>query len=62
MANPLEALLRPVADVLNRNIHEITPARKLAAELDSATIAIRVRDTALAMFFLLRRRRCRLAN
>ena len=51
MANPLEALLRPVADVLNRNIREITPARQLAAELDGATIAIRVRDTALAMFF-----------
>jgi ubiquinone biosynthesis protein UbiJ len=51
MADPLEALLRPVADVLNRNISEITPARELAAELNNTTIAIRVRDSALAMYF-----------
>lgn len=52
MSDPLETLLRPVSDVLNRNIREITPARKLAAELIGSTVAIRVRDTALAMYFV----------
>ena len=51
MASPLEALLRPVANILNRNIDEITPARDLATELNGATVAIRVRDTALGMYF-----------
>jgi ubiquinone biosynthesis protein UbiJ len=52
MASPLEALLRPVADVLNRNIAEITPARAIAAELKDTTIAIRVRDTAFSAYFV----------
>ncbi len=52
MANPLEVLLRPVADILNRNIAETTPARELASELNGATIAIRARDTALNMYFI----------
>ncbi|MGI9222832.1 MAG: ubiquinone biosynthesis accessory factor UbiJ [Woeseiaceae bacterium] len=52
MTDPLETLLRPVSDVLNRNIREITPARKIAAELSGSTVAIRVRDTALAMYFV----------
>ena len=47
--DPLETLLRPITTVLNRNIGEITPARELCARLDGKTIAIRVRDTALAM-------------
>ncbi len=52
MPDPLEALLRPIAEVLNRNIAESTPARELATQLDGNTIAIRVRDTALAMYFV----------
>lgn len=52
MASPLEALLRPVADTLNRNIAETTPARALAVELNGSTIAIRVRDSSLAMYFI----------
>lgn len=52
MADPLESLLRPVAEILNRNIREITPARKLAAKLDGSSVAVRVRDTALAMHFV----------
>jgi ubiquinone biosynthesis protein UbiJ len=51
MANPLEALLRPAADLLNRNIAASTPARRLAGRLNGRTVAIRVRDTALAMVF-----------
>lgn len=51
MADPLETLLRPVANVLNRNIAETTPARDLLARLAGRTVAIRMRDTALAMYF-----------
>jgi ubiquinone biosynthesis protein UbiJ len=52
MATPLEALLRPIAGILNRNIAEITPAREIAAELNGTTVAIRVRDTALGAYFV----------
>jgi ubiquinone biosynthesis protein UbiJ len=51
--NPLEAALRPVASVLNRNIRETTPARELCDKLDGAVIAIRVRNTALATWFVI---------
>lgn len=50
--NPLEAALRPLTRVLNRNIRETTPARELCRKLDGAVIAVRVRDTALATWFL----------
>jgi len=49
--DPLEKLLRPLTTILNRNISETTPARELCRRLDGKTIAIRVRDTALAMYF-----------
>ena len=49
--NALETLLTPLARVLNRNVGESTPARELSRELDGRVIAIRVRDTGLAMFF-----------
>jgi ubiquinone biosynthesis protein UbiJ len=52
MVSPLEALLRPIADILNRNIAEITPAREIASELNGMTVAIRVRDTALGAYFV----------
>lgn len=48
----LEALLRPLAKILNRNIQESTPARELCQELSGTVVAIRVRDTALSAFFL----------
>jgi ubiquinone biosynthesis protein UbiJ len=48
----LEAVLRPVAKVLNRNIRESTPARELCAQLSGTVVAIRVRDTALAAYFV----------
>lgn len=47
----LETLLRPVTNILNRNIQETTPARELCQQLDGKTVAVRVRDTALAMYF-----------
>ena len=49
--DPLETLLRPVVGILNRNIEQTTPARELARRLDGKTIAVRVRDTSLAMYF-----------
>ncbi len=49
--NPLESVLRPITNILNRNIRETTPARELCERLDGTTVAVRVRDTALAMFF-----------
>jgi len=52
--DPLETLLRPVARILNRNIQETTPARELCKQLEGKTVAVRVRDTALAMYFEIR--------
>jgi len=49
--DPLAILLDPLARLLNRNIAESTPARELAERLDGKVIAVRVRDTALAMYF-----------
>lgn len=49
--DPLEKLLRPITNILNRNIQEMTPARELCQQLDGKIVAIRVRDTALAMYF-----------
>ena len=50
--NPLEAALRPVASVLNRNIRATTPARELCNKLAGTVVAIRVRNTALAAWFV----------
>jgi ubiquinone biosynthesis protein UbiJ len=48
----LEAALRPIASLLNRNISESTPARELSAKLSGTIVAVRVRDTALAAYFV----------
>lgn len=50
--NPLEAVLRPIAKVLNRNISATTPARELCQKLAGTVVAIRVRDTALTTWFI----------
>lgn len=47
----LEALFRPLAALVNRQIRATTPARELCAELDGKIIAVRVKDTALAIYF-----------
>ena len=49
--NALERLMRPIMGVVNRQIQAKTPARELAAKIDGQVVAIRVRDTALALFF-----------
>jgi ubiquinone biosynthesis protein UbiJ len=48
----LHAVLRPVVSLLNRNIAESTPARELCAKLEGTVVAVRVRDTALAAYFV----------
>ncbi|ANO49953.1 ubiquinone biosynthesis accessory factor UbiJ [Woeseia oceani] len=47
--DPLFALFNPVVSLLNRQIAQVTPAQQLCARLDTKTVAIRVRDTALAV-------------
>jgi ubiquinone biosynthesis protein UbiJ len=51
MTDSLELVLRPIANLLNRNIVATTPARELCEQLSGTSVAIRVRDTALAMYF-----------
>ena len=51
MTDPLETILRPIAGLLNRKIRATTPARELCQQLAGTTVAIRVRDSALAMYF-----------
>jgi ubiquinone biosynthesis protein UbiJ len=46
----LETLFSPLATLVNRQIKASTPARELCAELDGKVIAVRVRDTGLAMY------------
>lgn len=58
----LEAALRPIASILNRNIRATTPARELCAELSGAVVAVRVRDTALCAYFVFHDDRLQLAT
>ena len=53
--NPLEALLRPVAALLNRQMRSKTPARELVAALEDRVLAVRLRDTALSMYVIVGR-------
>ena len=48
----LDAVLRPIVRLLNRNIQESTPARELCGKLSGTVVAVRVRDTALAAYFI----------
>lgn len=52
--NPLEIALRPVTGILNRNIRETTPARELCEKLAGSIIAVRVSNTGLATWFIVR--------
>ena len=49
--DPLQAALRPVANLLNRNIRETTSARELCKDLDGTVVAVNVRDTAFSAWF-----------
>ncbi len=46
----LESLLRPLTRLINRRIAMTTPARELCEQLEGKVIAVRVRNTALAMY------------
>ena len=44
--------MRPMIRLVNRQLQAKTPARELCAELEGRVIAIRVNNTALALYFL----------
>ncbi len=46
----LETLLRPLTRLINRRIAATTPARELCGDLQGRVIAVRVRNTGLAMY------------
>ncbi len=52
--NPLEIALRPVTGILNRTIRATTPARELCEKLAGSVIAVRVNNTGLATWFIVR--------
>lgn len=49
----LDDLLRPVAKLINRQVQLQTPARALCDSLDGKVFAVRVRNTTLAMYFVI---------
>ena len=51
MMDTLETLFRPLTALVNRQIKATTPARELCAELDGKIMAVRVKDTGLAIYF-----------
>ena len=48
----LDALMRPVARLLNRSIQDSLTAQELCRELDEHVVGISVRDTSLAVYFV----------
>ncbi len=52
MPDALETMLRPVAALLNRQIQSKTPARELCAEMQDRVLALRVTNSALAMYII----------
>lgn len=49
--NPLNALMRPISGMLNRNIHDSIEAKALAVKLSGSVVEMRVQDTPLSVFF-----------
>jgi ubiquinone biosynthesis protein UbiJ len=47
----LETLFRPLMKLVNKQIKVTTPAQELCTKLDGKVIAIKVKDTALAIYF-----------
>ncbi|MEM6512531.1 MAG: SCP2 sterol-binding domain-containing protein [Pseudomonadota bacterium] len=50
--NALDALMRPVARLLNRSIQDSLTAQELCGELNGHIVGIAVRDTSLAVHFV----------
>ena len=53
-ANPLQAMLRQLAIIFNRNIAQSGRARTLAEQLEGRSLALRLEATALSFFFIVR--------
>ena len=53
-ANPLQAMLRQLAAIFNRNIAQSGRARALAEQLEGRSLALRLEATALSFFFIVR--------
>jgi ubiquinone biosynthesis protein UbiJ len=53
----LRTLLSPIVGMINEQIGRSTPARELCAGLESNSIALRIRDTGLALCVLVRDQR-----
>lgn len=51
--NALEKILQPISRLINRQIRVKTPARELCGELQGKVVAVRVKNTALAMYFII---------
>lgn len=51
--SPLESIMQPLARVLNRNISDSIEGRQLCEKLDGQIVAIGVRDTSLAVYFVI---------
>ncbi|MEM9172046.1 MAG: SCP2 sterol-binding domain-containing protein [Pseudomonadota bacterium] len=58
----LGILFTPLTVLLNTRIQEQTPARELAESLEGQTLAVRVRDTGLAVYLTIRDSRIRLST
>ena len=50
-SSPLERVAQPFVGMLNRQIRAKTPAREICRDLDGQVVALRVRDTGLAVYF-----------
>ena len=48
----LEPLLRPVTAMINRQIQAKTPAHELCKKLSDRVMAVRVKDTTLAVYLV----------
>lgn len=48
----LDALFKPLTALINKRIREQTRARELAESLDGHSMAVRIRDTALAIYLV----------
>lgn len=50
MTDSLQAVFQPLVSALNRQIRSTTPARELCRQLHDSVFALRVRNTALALY------------
>lgn len=58
----LESLLRPAATMINRQVGAKMPARELCSQLEDRIMALRVNDTALAVYLIVADGEVQLSN